>query len=77
MVYSFFSTFFLFFYSMGKLFGENNELTQEWTDGLCPAVVRIQCREDTPDRLYIMFDGPIDTLWIESLNTGKLLFSKK
>ena len=55
--------------SMGKLFGENNELTQEWTDGLCPAFVRIQCREDTPDRLYIMFDGPIDTLWIESLNT--------
>ena len=43
--------------------------TQEWTDGLCSVIVRQQVKEDTPDRLYIMFDGPIDTLWIESLNT--------
>ena len=32
-------------------------------------IVREQVKEITDDRLYIMFDGPIDTLWIESLNT--------
>jgi dynein heavy chain len=55
--------------TMGELYGENNDLTQEWTDGLGSVIVRQQVKENTPDRLYIMFDGPIDTLWIESLNT--------
>lgn len=54
---------------MGELYGEFNELTQEWTDGLGSTIVRRQVREVTDDKLYIMFDGPIDTLWIESLNT--------
>ena len=55
--------------TMGELYGEFNELTQEWTDGLGSTIVRRQVREVTDDKLYIMFDGPIDTLWIESLNT--------
>lgn len=32
-------------------------------------MLREQVKLDTDDRLYMMFDGPIDTLWIESLNT--------
>ena len=55
--------------TMGELYGEFNELTQEWTDGLGSTIIRRQVREVTPDKLYVMFDGPIDTLWIESLNT--------
>jgi dynein heavy chain, axonemal len=55
--------------SMGELYGEFNPMTQEWTDGLGSTMIRQQVREITDDRLYTMFDGPIDTLWIESLNT--------
>ena len=54
---------------MGELYGEFNDMTQEWTDGLGSTIVRRQVREVTDDKLFIMFDGPIDTLWIESLNT--------
>jgi dynein heavy chain len=55
--------------TMGELYGEFNAMTQEWTDGLGSTMIRAQVREVTDDRLYTMFDGPIDTLWIESLNT--------
>eukprot|EP01083_Nonionella_stella_P245320 852816_1 len=55
--------------SMGELYGEMNLLTQEWTDGLASCIMRESIRDTSDDRHWVVFDGPVDTLWIESMNT--------
>ncbi|GBG25533.1 Dynein heavy chain 6, axonemal [Hondaea fermentalgiana] len=55
--------------TMGELYGEFNELTQEWTDGLASSIMRGQVASETDDSKWIVFDGPIDALWIENMNT--------
>eukprot|EP01035_Chromulina_nebulosa_P017367 gene17367-22915_t len=56
--------------SMGDLYGEFNPLTQEWHDGLASSIMReFVLEEDNDDRRWTVFDGPIDALWIENLNT--------
>jgi len=58
---------------MGELFGETNLLTNEWTEGLVSKLVKdaVNALEgDKPDnKRWINFDGPVDALWIENMNT--------
>eukprot|EP00899_Mesostigma_viride_P007437 jgi/Mesvir1/16695/Mv15092-RA.1 len=54
---------------MGELYGEYSELTNEWTDGLASTIIR-ECVADTElDRKWVVFDGPVDAIWIENMNT--------
>ncbi|KAM9855172.1 dynein axonemal heavy chain 2-like [Aulostomus maculatus] len=55
--------------SLGELYGENNLSTNEWTDGVLSSVMRSACADEKPDEKWIVFDGPVDTLWIESMNS--------
>ena len=55
--------------SMGELYGEFNEITSEWKDGLGSGLMRQAVSETTDDRKWIVFDGPVDAVWIESMNT--------
>ena len=56
--------------TMEEMYGNFNGLTQEWTDGLVAKLVRdaAAAMKDNK-RKWVVFDGPVDTLWIESMNT--------
>uniref|UniRef100_A0A8I3PUB4 Dynein axonemal heavy chain 2 n=1 Tax=Canis lupus familiaris TaxID=9615 RepID=A0A8I3PUB4_CANLF len=55
--------------SLGELYGEYDLNTNEWTDGVLSSVMRTACADEKPDEKWILFDGPVDTLWIESMNS--------
>ncbi|CAI5672498.1 unnamed protein product [Oreochromis niloticus] len=55
--------------SLGELYGENDLSTNEWTDGVLSSLMRSACADEKPDEKWIVFDGPVDTLWIESMNS--------
>lgn len=63
--------------NMGELYGEYNLLTNEWTDGLASSIIRAAVSDTTWDRKWVVFDGPVDALWIENLNTGEGAGSEK
>ena len=54
---------------MGELYGEVNMMTQEWVDGLASTIMREAVNDDTITRKWTVFDGPIDAIWIENMNT--------
>jgi dynein heavy chain len=68
--------------SMDELYGSLSPMTGEWSDGLGSTIMREAMRtigeqeaaaarneRSGIDRHWICFDGPVDALWIENMNT--------
>ncbi|XP_068085242.1 dynein axonemal heavy chain 2 [Anabrus simplex] len=55
--------------TLGELYGEFDLATGEWKDGVLSSIMRTVCAEETPDQKWILFDGPVDAVWIENMNS--------
>ena len=55
--------------TMGQLYGEFDALTHEWTDGILSSLMVQGVQADNEEKRWYLFDGPVDAVWIENMNT--------
>jgi dynein heavy chain len=54
---------------MLQLYGVMDNATGEWEYGILSLIFRNLSRLTTPHRKWFLFDGPVDAIWIENMNT--------
>lgn len=56
--------------SVIELYGVLDPATRDWTDGLLSNIFREMNKPTSiQERRYILFDGDVDALWIENMNS--------
>jgi dynein heavy chain len=56
--------------TVAELYGVLDPVTRDWTDGLLSNIFReVNKPTDKKERKYIVFDGDVDAVWVENMNS--------
>ena len=55
--------------TISELYGSFNPITSEWSDGVLSKSIRECSFSEQTSLKWIIVDGPVDSLWIESMNS--------